>query len=134
MKKLTLAGIALMMMLPMIGAARGRVAIFAAPGFGYGWYGPEYAYYPGYYAWGSTMAVPNAGEVKLDTKVKDAEVFINGSLAGTTGQLKTMYMRAGSYDVQVRAPGRAPFEQKIYVVAGKVVKLHPDAVAAAPRT
>ena len=134
MKKLALAGITLMVMLPMIGAARARVAIFAGPSFGYGWYGPAYGYYPGYYAWGPTMGVPKVGEVKLDTKVKDAEVIINGSLAGTSGQLKTMYLRAGSYDVQVRAPGRAPFEQKIYVVAGKVVKLHPDAVAATPRS
>jgi hypothetical protein len=126
-----------MVMLPVIGAARGRVAIFAGPAFGYGSYGPVYGYYPGYpgyYAWGSTMAVPNAGEVRLETKEKKAEVFINGSLAGTTGQLKTMYMRAGSYDIEIRSPERAPFEQKIYVVAGKVVKLHPDAVAAAPRT
>ena len=53
-------------------------------------------------------------------------MLINGSLAGTVRQLKTMTLRAGTYDIQVRAPGRAPFEQKIYVIAGKTVKLHPD--------
>jgi hypothetical protein len=78
---------------------------------------------------------PNAGEVKLDTKIKDADVFIDGSLAGATGHLKTMQLRAGSYDLQIRAPGRVPFEQKIYVVAGKVLTLHPDlAVVTAPGT
>jgi hypothetical protein len=67
--------------------------------------------------------------------VRDAEVFINGSLAGTVGHLKTMTMRAGAYDIEVRAPGNPPFEQKIYVVAGKTVKLHPDlGVANTPRS
>jgi hypothetical protein len=131
MKKLTLAGVALMVMLPMMGAARGSVGVFGGPAIGYG---PGYGYYPEYYAWSPMAAIPNAGEVRLDTKVRDAEVFINGSLAGTSGHLKTMYMRAGAYDVQIREPGRAPFEQKIYVVAGKVIKLHPDAAAATPRT
>jgi len=125
MRKLLLVVVAAMAMLPAISGARGRVGVFVGPGFApYGWYGgygPEYGFYP----WGP-YGTPNAGEVKLETKVKDAEVLINGSLAGTVGQLKTMILRAGTYDIQVRAPGRAPFEQKIYVVAGKTVKLHPD--------
>jgi hypothetical protein len=52
------------------------------------------------------FGVPNAGEVKLDTNIKDAEVFINGYYAGTVGQLKTMTMRAGNYSLEIRAPGR----------------------------
>jgi hypothetical protein len=108
----------------MTAFARGRVAVFVGPGFapygwyGYGWYGP-YGMYP-------PFGVPNAGEVKLDTKIKDAEVFINGSYAGTVGQLKTMTMRAGDYKLEIRAPGRTPFQQQIYVVAGKTMKLRPD--------
>jgi opacity protein-like surface antigen len=125
MRKLLLVIVAAVAMLPAIGAARGRVGVFVGPGFApYGWYGgygPGYGFYPS-----GPYGTPNAGEVKIDTKVKDAEVLINGSLAGTVGQLKTMILRAGTYDVQVRAPGRAPFEQKIYVVAGKTVKLRPD--------
>lgn len=125
MRKLLLVGVAAMAMLPAIGAARGRIGVFVGPGFApygwSGWYGPGYGFYP----WGPYGA-PNAGEVKVETNVKDAEVLINGSLAGTVGQLKTMTLRAGTYDIQVRAPGRPPFEQKIYVVAGKTVKLHPD--------
>jgi len=132
MKKRWVVGVAILVMLPAIGAARERVGVIVGSGFApYGWYGPEYGYYP----WGANFAIPNAGEVKLDTKIKEADVFIDGSLAGTAGQLKTMYMRAGSYDIQIRAPGRVPFEQKIYVVAGKVVKLHPGLdIANAPHT
>jgi hypothetical protein len=131
MRKLMIAGAAILMLMPVIGAARGRFGVFAGPGFApYGWYGPGYGYYP----W-TGAAIPNAGEVKIDTKVKDADVLINGSLAGTTGHLKSMYMRAGSYDIQIRAAGQPAFEQKIYVVAGKTVKLHPDlGVAGAPRS
>ena len=72
------------------------------------------------------FGVPNAGEVKLDTNIKDAEVFINGYYAGTVGQLKTMTMRSGNYNLEIRAPGRTPFQQQIYVVAGKTMKLRPD--------
>jgi hypothetical protein len=125
MKRLLLVSIACVAMLPITALARGRVGVFVGPafapyGYGYGWYGP-YGMSP-YGPYGA----PNAGEVKLDTNIKDAEVFINGSYAGTVGQLKTMVMRSGHYNIEVRAPGRAPFQQQIYVLAGKTVKLHPD--------
>lgn len=74
----------------------------------------------------SSAGAPNAGQAKLDTNVKDAEVFINGNLAGTVGQVKTMTMHAGDYAIEVREPGRIPFTQQIHVVAGKTLKLQPD--------
>jgi hypothetical protein len=76
--------------------------------------------------------VPNTGEVKLDTKVKSAEVYLNGSLAGTAGKLKSMWLPLGTYNIEIREPGRPPFAQRIYVVAGKTLQLHPDAVEARP--
>jgi hypothetical protein len=128
-KRLILIGTVLMALFSPAAFARGRVVI-AGPGFGpYGWYSP---YYYGGYPYGPYYAAPNAGEVKLDTKIKDAEVFINGSYAGPVGQLKTMMMRPGKYKIEVRAPGRTPFEQKIFVVAGKTMKLHPDLRVQAP--
>jgi hypothetical protein len=57
--------------------------------------------------------------------VKDAEVYINGAYAGTVGKLKTMYLRPGSYDIEVRAAGRAQFDQKVYIAAGKTLNLSP---------
>jgi hypothetical protein len=134
MKRLLLVSAAFVAMFSMTAFARGRVGVFVGPGFapfgwyGYGWYGPY-----GMYPYGSPFAVPNAGEVKLDTNIKDAEVFINGYYAGTVGELKTMTMRTGSYNIEVRAPGRQAFQQQIYVVAGKTMKLHPDLrIQAAP--
>jgi hypothetical protein len=129
MKRLLLLSFAFMAMLPMTALARGRVGVFVGPAivpFGwYGWYGPMYPY-------GPYFTTPNAGEVKLDTHVKDAEVFIDGVYAGTVGQLKTMTMRPGVYKIEVRAPGRTPFEQRIYVLAGKTLKLRPDLRVQAP--
>ena len=128
MKKLILTGAVLLAMLPAAAAAH----VLIRPGFGmsYGWYRPAYGWYAPYwgpaypYYWGP-YAAPNAGQVKLDTKVKDAEVLINGRYAGTVHELKTMTLRAGDYSIDVRAPGRVPFHEDIHVVAGKTIKLHP---------
>jgi len=122
MRKLFLVSIILMALLPAAAFARGRGVVVVGPGFApYGWYGPYY----GPYSYGP-YSIANAGQVKLDTQVKEAEVFIEGSYAGKVRELKTMMMRPGSYDISVRAPGRETFEQKVYVVAGKTLKLHPE--------
>jgi PEGA domain len=120
-QKLFLTGIVLMALLPATAFARGAAVVGVGPAFGpYGWYGSYYGSSP----YGPYLV--NAGQVKLDTQVKDAEVFIDGSYAGTIRELKTMMMRPGNYDISVRAPGRETFEQKIYVVAGKTLKLRPN--------
>src|SRR5258708_25161257 len=91
-------------------------------GGGWGWYNPYWGPYPyGYYNY-----APETGAVKFDTSVKDAEVYIDGAYAGTVGKLKTMHLRPGSYDIEVRAPGRTQFDKKVYVAAGKTLHLNPD--------
>jgi hypothetical protein len=109
------------MMLPL--AAYGRAGVLVAPGFGWGYssYWGPYPYAYGYYGY-----APVAGAIKLDTKVKDAEVYIDGAYAGTAGKLKTMYLRPGSYDVSLRSPGGARFDQKLYVTAGKTLHVNPN--------
>src|SRR5215471_21326957 len=70
----------------------GRPYYYGGPYYG-GWYSPFWGPYWGSY-WGPAYCggyYPNSGEVKLDTKVKDAQVFIDGSYAGTTHQNKTMH-------------------------------------------
>jgi hypothetical protein len=122
MKKMLLIASAALMLLPLTVAARGRVGVFIGSGFApMGWYG--YGYGP--YSYGPYYGVPNAGQVKLETKVKDAQVFVDGAYAGTSGKLKTMWMRPGTYTIELRAPGRPQFAEKIYVVAGKTVHVEP---------
>ena len=122
MKKLLVVFAALLMTLPASAAGR---FIGGGFGFGGGFRGPGYWGGPGYYA-PYAFGTPNAGELKLDTNVKDAEVFINGAFAGTAGKLKSMYMRPGAYSLELRAPGRTRYSERVYIVAGKTLKVHPD--------
>ena len=126
MKKglLLIAG-AVMMLAPLGASAAVRgVVIVGRPYWGGGWYAPYWGPY-----WGSpypVYAYPNSGEVKLETPVKDAQVFINGAYAGTTHENKTMHLRPGSYNIEVREGGRTLYAERVYVVAGKTLKLHPE--------
>jgi len=127
-KGLLILAAAAMMMAPVGASAAVRVFVggpvvyggFYRPFWGPYW-GPYNPYYAGWYA-----GNPYAGEVKIDTKVKDAQVFINGAYAGTTHDNKTMYLRPGSYNMEIKEAGASRYAEKIYVVAGKTLKLHPE--------
>ena len=132
MKKalLGIAAAALMMLVPASASARGFGAhvVVGGPFMGGYWGGPYWGPYgyayspywgPGYYGY------PAAGEIKLDTKVKDAQVFINGAFAGSTKEAKKLHLRPGNYDIQIREGGQTQFDQKVYVAAGQTLHLHP---------
>jgi hypothetical protein len=128
MRKLTIAGLVLgaclAMTLPASAHGHFRGGGFAVvPAFGgwgwhdpffYGSYGP-YGLYPSVYS--------DAGEVQLKTNVKTADVFINGAYAGKAGKLKSMWLRPNTYSLEIRAPGVAPYAQRIFVVPGKTLKV-----------
>ena len=128
MKRLMLLAAVVAVMLPYQAAARGRFGVFVGPRLApYGWYGGwNDPYFYGPYAYGGYAVAPNTGEVKLETHAKDAQVFVNGSYAGTAGKLKTMRLRPGTYTIELRAPGHARYAEKIYVIAGKKIVLNPD--------
>ena len=105
-------------------AVRGFVVV-GRPSYYGGWYNPYWGPYWGPY-YGGYYSHPNSGEVKLDTKVKDAQVFINGAFAGTTHQNKSMYLRPGSYNIEIREAGQTRYAERVYVVAGKTLRLHPE--------
>lgn len=128
-KGLLILAAALMTMGPVSAPAAVRVVV-GRPYYG-GYYGGFYGPYWGpYWGWGAPYggyyAHPNSGEVKLETKVKDAQVYINGAYAGTTKQNKSMYLRPGNYNIEIREGSRTEFAQRVYVVAGKTLKLHPE--------
>ncbi len=117
-------------MLPVSAAARGHRGGFYRPvivphvWFGYGGgFGPYwgYPYYQPY-----MYSRPNTGKVKLETDAKDAKVYINGSYAGTVGELKAIQLKGGSYTIELRDPNGQSYQEKIYVVPGKTLHLHPD--------
>jgi hypothetical protein len=123
MKKLMMICItAAVMLAPLAAYARGT-RVIVAPGLGYGYYSPYWGGYP--YPYGFDY-VPTTGAVKFDTDVKDADVYIDGAYAGTVRKLKTVNLRPGSYDIEVRSPGRTQFDKKVYVAAGKTLHLNPE--------
>jgi hypothetical protein len=79
-KGLLLLAVAAMTLAPMSASAAVRVFVGGPVVYG-GWYSPFWGPYWGPYGYSH---YPNSGEVKLDTKVKDAQVFINGAYAGIT--------------------------------------------------
>jgi len=127
-KGLLILAAALMTLAPMSAPAQVRTRVIVGRPYYGGFYRPYWGSYwgygPGY--WGPVYAHPNSGEVKLDTKVKNADVFINGSYAGSTKQNKSMYLRPGNYNIEIREAGRTQFAERVYVVAGKTLHLHPE--------
>ena len=121
---LTILAAAFLTLAPVSASAAVRVVV-GGPYYG-GWYAPYWGPYWGPAYGGYYYGHPNAGEVKLDTKVKDAQVFIDGAYAGTTQQNKSMHLRPGSYNIEIREGNRTQFAQKVYVVAGKTLHLHPE--------
>jgi hypothetical protein len=103
-------------------------------GGGMGWYGPSWdsgwgwgpSYGGGWWAPTYTTRYVNTGEVKIDTRVKDAQVFINGAYLGTANDNKTIHLKPGPYKIEIREQGHAPYRANIYVTVGKTIKLHPD--------
>ena len=127
-KRLLILAAALMTLAPISASAAGYV-VAGRPYYYGGWYGGWYRpfwgpYWGGY--WGPAYSYPNSGEIKLDTKVKDAQVFINGAYAGTTHENKTMHLRPGSYNIEIREGSQTYFSQRVYVAAGKTLHLHPE--------
>ena len=123
-KGLLILAAALMTMAPMSASAAVRVFVGGPVVYGGGWYRPFWGPYWGPYA--AYGYYPNSGQVKIDTKVRDAQVFINGAYAGTTKDNKTMHLRAGEYNIEIRENGATPFAQKVYVSAGQTLHLHPE--------
>ena len=123
---LTLAA-ALMMLAPMSASAAVRgVVVVGRPYVYRPFWGAYWGPYWGAPYYGAYYAHPNSGEVKLETKVKDAEVFINGAFAGMTKDNKHMYLRPGNYNIEIRQAGQTAFHQQVYVTAGKTLKLYPE--------
>jgi hypothetical protein len=122
MKKglLILAGAA-MLLTPLGASAAIRVGVALG---GPVWYGLGPYWGPYWYPYAYTY--PNTGEVKVETKVKDAEIFINGAYAGNTHDSKTVHLRPGTYDIEIREGGQSRYAERVYVAAGQTVKLHPE--------
>jgi PEGA domain len=124
-KGLLILALSVMALAPVSAPAAIRGFVSVGPSYYGGYYRPFWGPYWGP-MYGGYYANPYAGEVKLETKVKDAGVFINGAYAGTTHQNKSMHLRPGTYNIEIKEAGRVRYAEKIYVVAGKTLHLQPE--------
>ena len=93
--------------------------------WGPGWYGPGY-YGLGWYEPYGYVPRATAGKVKVDTKAKDAEVYVDGGYAGRVKDLGTFPLKAGAHDIELRDPnGQSFYQQHIDVIAGKTINIKP---------
>jgi hypothetical protein len=124
LKAVMILGVFLVLAQPSMAGRHFRGGFFVGPVIRpWGWYSP---FYYGPYGYYGHYGYPNAGQVKLETNVKDAEVFINGAYAGTAGKLKSMWLRPDEYNLEIRAQGRTLYAERIYVLAGKTLRVHAD--------
>ena len=76
-------------------------------------------YYPASFAYGA-----DKGQIELKANPKDASVYIDGAYAGTAQRLKNIWLDPGAYDLSIRAAGREPFQQRVYVLTGKTLNIN----------
>ncbi len=88
--------------------------------YGYGWYNPW---------WGPAYVTPrpNTGEVKIQTHMKDASVYVDGGFAGFTGKLKHFDLNPGNHDIALKDPsGATLFQERIQVIRDKTTEIKVD--------
>ena len=130
-----IAVLALGTLVPAASAQRVAIGVGVGPGYGgpgfYGgpaYYGPRY-YGAGYYGvgWYEPYGyVPGnmAGKVKVETKIKATQVYVDGGYAGTVKQLGTFHLRFGTHNIELRSPdGQTVYQQQINVIIGKTVDI-----------
>jgi hypothetical protein len=124
MKKLMILVATAAMALAPLSASAARIVVRGRAGFGPGFYAPG-PYWGSY--WGPAYAYPSAnlGEVKIETKSKTDEVFVNGAFAGVTKDMKSFHLRPGAYNIEVRHDGSPALQEKVFVAAGKTIHLQP---------
>ena len=120
----------IVMLLPVSQAqAAGRFGgrVFIGGGFRGGYFGPAFYPYPYYYSyWGQPYygVVPNQGDVKIESHVKGASIYVDGGFAGVTGKLNKFPLTPGSHDIQVKDPaGNMMFQNRVQVLVGKTVEI-----------
>src|SRR5690348_10827173 len=124
-RKGKIAGMALSGLLTLAPSLGAQPRVIVRPAFGYYRF---YGYYPRpfYRSPETLMVVPgrSTGEVKIDTKSKDAGVYVDGGYLGAVRKFKTFDLRAGAHDIELRgAGGNVLFHEKVAIVPGKTTRL-----------
>jgi len=91
-------------------------------GYGYGGYYSPYTYYPAY---GYTPRA-SMGNVKIDTKIKNGTIYVDGGYAGATGKLKKFSLTTGNHDIELRnSASHTVLKERVQVIPGRTVEIKP---------
>jgi hypothetical protein len=81
--------------------------------------------YPYPYAYAPDYMAENFGYVKLDSKMKDASVYVDGGYADKLEKAKKFALRPGTHNIELRdSDGRPIFKERVAVLVGKTTTLH----------
>jgi hypothetical protein len=93
---------------------------YYSPGF---YYGPAW-----YYPYGAYAPRPDLGDVKIDTHLKDASVYVDEGYVGPIDKFKKFGLKPGNHEIELRdESGRSFFSERVQVLAGKTIELRPPA-------
>ncbi|HEY7390184.1 MAG TPA: PEGA domain-containing protein [Bryobacteraceae bacterium] len=87
------------------------------------WWDSIWGFYPAGYPAGYFTPADGKGEVKLNDAPKDATVYLNGGYAGTVEHLKSFWLDPGVYDLVLSTPDGREYQQRVYVLTGKTLKI-----------
>ena len=127
----------------------GRTVIVAAPAFGYGFYdpfwngwgpgwgmgwGPGWGY-PGWFGpWGTPFGA--FGSARLQVTPRQAEVYVDGYLAGTVddfdGVFQRLHVPPGEHELTIYLDGYRTFTQKLLFRPGATIDIKQPLVPLAP--
>ena len=101
----------------------------------YGWYDPYPVYYPGptytggYY---SNRYGYATGELRLQVRPRDAEVYVDGYYAGRVdefdGFVQSLRLEEGPHTIEIVAPGYEPLVFSVRIVAGRKINYRRDLI------
>jgi len=90
----------------------------------YGYYGPAFGPAFGWWYGGPVYIPGRTGELKIDTKDKDALVYIDGGYLGPAAKTKKFDLRAGVHELELRDPGgKVMFHEKVSIVPNRTTKV-----------
>jgi hypothetical protein len=112
-----------------------RPAFYSGGYYGYGYYDPFFWGYGGWYPYGlyapyydGGFSSPNVGSARIQVTPKQAEVYVDGHLAGTVndfdGFMQRLDLPAGEHDVALYLDGYRTIHQKVLFRPGATIKIN----------
>jgi hypothetical protein len=94
--------------------------------YGRVWYG--YHWGPRYYAAVPAYTYPQLGQIKIDSHLKDATVYVDRGYVGPISKFRKFGLSPGGHDIEIRnSSGQIIFSRRIQAIAGKTVEIRPPA-------